>query len=73
MGRRPDPYVQDNESVRVTSSHDGPVTYGDFRGRGRFDHQHVQARTDKYRHTQNQTRTEPGLIRTWDESRNDAR
>lgn len=30
--------------MKVTSRHDGTVTHGDFRIKGRFGHQHVQNR-----------------------------
>lgn len=36
--------VQDNENVKVTSPHDGRVTHGNLRIKGRFGHQHVQNR-----------------------------
>ena len=44
MGREPTPHMQDNESEKVTSPHDGPVTRGTLRSKGRFGHQHVQNR-----------------------------
>lgn len=37
-------HVQDNETVKVTSPHDDPVTHGTLRIKGRFGYQHVQNR-----------------------------
>ncbi|AZP21430.1 hypothetical protein EJC51_38335 [Streptomyces aquilus] len=43
-GCRPTRHVQDNEIVKVTSPHDGPVTRGPLRIKGRFGHQYIQNR-----------------------------
>ena len=37
-------YVQDNGGAEVTSPHDGKVTHGTLRSKGRFGYQHVQNR-----------------------------
>ncbi|GGJ32594.1 hypothetical protein GCM10010121_049700 [Streptomyces brasiliensis] len=37
-------HVQDNETVKVTSPLDDPVTHGNLRIKGRFGHQHQQNR-----------------------------
>lgn len=58
VGRDLTQHVQDNEIVEVTSPHDNPVTPRQPLHQGPF---------------RPPARTEPGLMRTWDESRNDAR
>ncbi len=37
-------HVQENETVKVTSPHDNPVTHGNLSIKGRFGYQHVQNR-----------------------------
>jgi len=44
VGCRLTPHVQDNEIVKVTSPHHGPVTRGHLCIKGRFGHQYIQNR-----------------------------